>query len=900
MIPFDTKKTVAACLTALYAMNIASNAHAAPAVPEGFESITAGYDERIDILFLGESLGLFRVFVTPETLRFEEPEEVLKAVSAKIASDADTSAILAALSVPMSRNGNLTCTGHPGVNGCGYIDTEAAAVIYNESDGNLDLFLSKDWLGSEEGDQRLRVASPMSDNALIHQQTINVASGRGYKSVAVSGTGALGITKKSFIGGNWNFTHTSFSHASNSRAELRDIYYRHDIGAQHYVQAGRMDSRNLASTLGGNFGFSMLPVGTLDGVRVGTTLAYLNPDSADLGTPVTVLLSRDSRIDAYRGSELLGTFYMRAGVNSLDTSRFPEGTYPLLLRIFENDVLSRMQTAPFTKTGGGIGLRTRQWFVQAGRSADRKATDKVNATAGIRFPVANSLSVTTGVASVDGGTYGETEFDWRHALGRGMLSASTTLAIGDNGTRGSTQQISFSNSIAWSVYRYRMRGAACDGKSISHRDIGCYDMLNATISFPIGDWSAVLGYSYNKNVGRIPSWSLTDLDRPWLPPISRQREEISRAFQLSLSRSATWRMFNASLSGGLFANRSPGGGNTYGGYVGVTLSMADPALRAGRPSTFTSAGVDMRTDRDRTAANYSLDRNWSWQGDTEREIALGVSGYGSDSLSGALQGRWNGRYGDAAASITNTYRSGESGASPSVTASYSSSFALARSGAFLGGSASQSDPLAGFVVRVAKHEEASGMAAEVSGGSSARIKVGFGQRTLLPVVAFSPVTVEVSDAGSSSSANGTSVIEGLGKQAMFMIPGQLMLRKVDAKVIYTYVGQAFDDNGKPLADSVVLNGTMPPLDEDGGFIVETDHKEDVLFLVNGPTLMRCPLQVKRRQDVLMVVGKVHCEVATPNALPEVLRKQARVQKLLEQRYVTSTQAPGGNSSGASH
>lgn len=57
MIPFDTKKTVAACLTALYAMNIASNAHAASAVPEGFESITAGYDERIDILFLGESLG---------------------------------------------------------------------------------------------------------------------------------------------------------------------------------------------------------------------------------------------------------------------------------------------------------------------------------------------------------------------------------------------------------------------------------------------------------------------------------------------------------------------------------------------------------------------------------------------------------------------------------------------------------------------------------------------------------------------------------------------------------------------------------------------------------------------------------------------------------------------------
>lgn len=896
MISFDIRKTVAACLTALYAMNIASNAHAAPTVPEGFESITAGHDERIDILFLGESLGLFRVFVTPETLRFEEPEDVLKALAAKIASDADTSIIRAALSAPMSRNGNLACTDHTGVNGCGYIDTEAAAVIYNESEGNLDLFLSKDWLGGEESDQRFRAASPMTDNALIHQQTINVASGRGYKSVAVSGTGALGITKRSFIGSNWSFTHTNFSRTSNSRAELRDIYYRHDIGAQHYVQAGRMDSRNLASTLGGNFGFSMLPVGTLDGVRIGTTLAYINLDSADLGTPVTILLSRDSRVDAYRGSELLGTFYMRAGVNSLDTSRFPEGTYPLLLRIFESDVLARTQTAPFTKTGGGVGLRTRQWFAQAGRSGDRMSKDKVTAAAGVRFPVANSLSVTTGVANVDGGAYGETELDWRHALGRGVLSASTTLAVGDDGTRGSTQQISFSNRIAWSVYRYRMRGGACDGQSMSHRDIGCYDMLNATISFPMGDWSGVFGYSYNKNVGRIPSWSLTDLDRPWLPPISRQREEMSRAFQLSLSRSATWRMFNANLSGGLFASRSPSGGNTYGGYVGVTLSMADPALRAGRPHTFTSAGVDVRTDRDRTAANYSLDRNWSWQGDTQREMGLGVSGYGSDSLSGALRGRWNGRYGDAAASITNTYRGGESGASPSVTASYSSSFAVARSGAFLGGSASQSDPLAGFVVRVAKHEEASGMAAEVSGGSSARIKVGFGQRALLPVVAFSPVTVEVGDAGASSSANGTSVIDGLGKQTMFMVPGQLMLRNVDAKVIYTYVGQALDDNGKPLADSVVLNGTMPSLDEDGGFIVELDHKEDSLFVVDGPTLLRCPLQVKRQQDVLMVVGKVHCEAATPNVLPEVLRKQARVQKLLKQRYVTSTRVRARNTS----
>jgi len=36
--------------------------------------------------------------------------------------------------------------------------------------------------------------------------------------------------------------------------------------------------------------------------------------------------------------------------------------------------------------------------------------------------------------------------------------------------------------------------------------------------------------------------------------------------------------------------------------------------------------------------------------------------------------------------------------------------------------------------------------------------------------------------------------------------------------------------------------------------------------------------------VLMMVGKVHCEVADPDELPESLRKQARVRKLLERRY----------------
>ncbi|MDN7876711.1 hypothetical protein [Burkholderia aenigmatica] len=34
----------------------------------------------------------------------------------------------------------------------------------------------------------------------------------------------------------------------------------------------------------------------------------------------------------------------------------------------------------------------------------------------------------------------------------------------------------------------------------------------------------------------------------------------------------------------------------------------------------------------------------------------------------------------------------------------------------------------------------------------------------------------------------------------------------------------------------------------------------------------------------MMVGKVRCDVAGPDAMPDALRKQARVQKLLRHRY----------------
>lgn len=900
MIPVGLNKNFVTCLSALCVMGLMSSAYAVSTVPPGFEDIMMGQDEHINVFFLGKPLGLFQVFVTPEAVRFVNPERLLQAIQSHVNPSVDVSKVGNSLSVAMARNGNLACFGQVTLNGCGYVETDSAAVIYDESEGKIDLFLSGDWVKKEERSQRFRQISSMTENALIQQQTINLSGGEGYKSLSVSGTGALGITPTSFVGGNWSLTHLDYSRKSDSQFLLQDFYYRHDLGTEHYVQAGRMDNRNLASPIGGNFGFTMLPIGRIDGFRVGTTLAYVNHENAQQGTPVTLLLPRDSRIDVYRGQELLGTFYMKAGVNTIDTSRFPEGTYLLTLRVFENGVQARTQTAPFTKTGGGANLQTRQWFVQSGRLSGWGARDGAVTAAGIRIPLTQASSLTSGIASIGRHFYNETAIEWRHAFSRGVLSAGGSFFAGNDGAHGNNQQISFADGMSWSLYRYQMRGASCSAASAPYGDIGCYDMLNASVSFPFRNWSAMLGYSYNKRVGQshYPLGGLAE--RPWATATPYYGSEVSRALQISLSRSLTLRNINSNLRIGAYANRNAGARNDYGAYVGVTLSMATPAAPNRREGTYTSAGFDLRTDQSSTRKNYTLDRSWNWQGDGYRELALGLSGDGTESLTGTLQGRWQGRYGDVFGAISNSYSRGNGGNNPSVTASYSSSMAISRQGMYFGVAGLQSDPLAGFAVNVAKRDGASGMAAEVGSSSSSKVKIGFGQRVLLPVSAFTPVVTEVSDAGAQTSVGTTSVTQGLGKRKLFMVPGQLVLHNVDAKITYTYVGQAFSEAGTPLSNSVILNGSIPPLDRNGGFVAEMNQKENELFIVDGRKVMRCPLHIKRQQDVLMIVGKVICKETQPDALPNELRKQVRVQKLLQKRLAMSIRSHKSGLIDASH
>ncbi|MDN7923151.1 TcfC E-set like domain-containing protein [Burkholderia gladioli] len=871
--------------------DLASPAQAFAGVPEGFEEIVLGGEERIEVKLLGRTLGLYRAHVTPDTVRIEEPERLLRAVSDFADVEKYGAELSDALATAMPRNSHLASDGQAGGM---YIETKTAAFIYDESNGVLNLFLSPTWIRETQSDSRFHEITSSTHSALVHNQTLNVSTGKNYRSLSVSGTGALGLSEKSFIGGNWDFSHSSYIAGARSEMRVRDLYYRHDLGVEHYAQAGRMDGRNLASRLGGNFGFSMLPTGTIDGVRVGTTMAYTNAAVAARGTPVTVLLTRDARVDAYRGNELLGTFYLRSGINTLDTSQFPEGSYLVTMRVFEDGVQVRTQSSPFSKIGGGPGAGTTQWFAQLGRAAESGDITRsgVVAAAGVRVPLPGAVSLTGGLSTQRGKLFSETSIAWTHIFPIGALSLSGAYFFGTDGTRGNTQSLSLSNGISWSVYRYQVR-AAQPGDVPAYRAVGSYDTITASASMPLGRWSAMLGYTFNKSLGRTNDYADAVNDRPWYAkPKHVSGNRVSRAMQLELSRTDMWRGVSFSSRVGVFARHDSRSPRDHGFYVGVSMSHAKPANAEGSMSSYTSGGVDVRANRRDTSVNYAASQNWAWQGNAYHEVGIDLSGTGTKSASARVSGRTSGnKYGNANGAIVNSYNK-QFGNSLSFSGSYVSSLAVSRDGVMLGGANMQGEPMAGVAVRVSAQDDTSGPAAEVSSSSGRGVRVNFGESMLMPVQAFSPVSLEVRDvSGHDAGAVATSVVEGLGRRELFLIPGRLTTRDVESKAVYTYVGQALDPNGMPLADSVILNGPSASLDDAGGFVAEFDRKESDLYIADGTSIMKCPLQVKDKRDVLMMVGEVRCELTSVGDLPAEIKKQARVRRVLERRYVLS-EGPG--------
>lgn len=865
---------------------------AAQRLPPGFEDLAGGHPERVEVRAFGRSAGLWPVWVTLDHVQIEQPAQVLAALG--LTEEAQT-VLLSALAAPLPRDSQLACLHAQPQPGCGWRaspdDAATVAAIFDEAESVLLLFPSSQWLPQEAARARFHQAAEQARNALLYQQTLHLSGSERELAFNLHGRAAQGVGRAGHLGGSWNHARwRTAGTAAQVRTDVDELYYRHDLGSRHYLQLGRIDRRNLSSPLGGQFGLGLLPLGRMQGMRAGTTLAYLDTDALDDAVPVSVLLGRDARVDVFDGERLLQTFYLPAGASTLDTRLFPPGSYLLTLRIHEDGRFVRSETVPFQRSSG-TWHPVLQWFVQGGRQREPGPSGHASPVlqAGVRLPLAASTSLGLGASHVDGIAAHELRIGLRRNWEAVDLHADLGLIAASDGGQGGQVQLSVRHRVAWNVHHQRMRGGACAHRNSAGR-AGCVDATSASVSLPVLDGSLHLGYTHRRSAlppsAPIPGNPSSERGG-WAVPGS------TRSLQASYPRTRAWRGLSVGARAGVWhqgsSDRRPASADR-GVQFSVNLARLDSA---GGRVRLQRAGVELRQRSGHTPdRQLRVAQTWHQeQDDSAHAFGTELGVRPGDELDALVSADLRRPWGRGGAAVAYARTAGDPHASWS--AHHSTALALFSQGLYWG-AADGAD--AGVVVVVGAEGDTDqalhGPAAEVQAGTRGQLTVRFGERRLLPVNGYQRHPLRVQDASAASAAALRASIDAAELQP-FLLPGRLMLVPVSVAATHAYLGSAHDEVGNVLAGASILNAPVPALGSHGEFLAEFEQRQAWLYLLQGERLLHCPLQVREHRAGLLRVGAVACLPVTVAQLPGAITAQPHVQRLLSTRRPSTAGSAAG-------
>ncbi|MFU2319073.1 TcfC E-set like domain-containing protein [Rahnella sp. PCH160] len=871
------------------------SARAATQVPPGFESLVTGQTLWVNLSVYGQSLGLFEATVSLDTVTFLKPADVAHAVMQHYQKNTQQEKRLDSLiRQPLVRNGNLACSSNGGVAGCDYLDTDTVALIYDENNAKVSLFLGPEFIPlSADNASPYYEQTAETEAAFIHQQNINFVTNSGDQSLSLQGAGALGLTQNSYAGIDWDYLAQKYRQQNHQEVRFNNVnvFLRRDLGKRYYVQAGRMDSRDIFSNAGGNITLSQLPLGTIEGARVGSTLAWINSSKAVQGTPVTVFITRPSRIDAYRGQQLLGTFYLNAGTQNLDTNAFPNGSYTVTLRVYEDNQLSRTEQVPFSRTDSSASQNV-EWFVQGGaipgRETQSHGADSQNGAdrrviqGGIKVPLNLETALTGGVAMTNRHHFVESALDWSHgfdnALLDGILATRFSYLKGSEGSRGNIQQVSYNDGFSLSFYRSALYAQDCYSSNGGQYGFsGCYQSSSLMFSVPVKSWYVNAGYSSSENEGRnvIPA----QLDDNDVVPVWTRRNIYSKTqtttWQAGLGRGFSLSGININTSGNLFTRtNSSGMKRDNGGFFSVSLSRVSTPTTDAR-SHYSSLGMTYQTDRsNKNQVGYNVAQNWYFDAQNQQEIGINLNGSQMNTLNASVYGKTGGEYGSGSLAVSSA-SSGSSGQRYSSSGSYNASLAVGSSGLYWG-KWGNGLPGAAVGLDVDSTDDSRDTRVDVSvdGAGSASLH-GTG-RTLFSLPAYTQSTISINDSVESTAGMRSEITQGAGRRTLFISPGRMLVGKVNIVSRYTYLGRLMLNQQTPLEGAIPLNVVSWSGLGQGGFTAETDHRMKDLYMARGMQMYRCEMKVQSTHDVVRYVGNSDCQTIDLASVPQNVQQQAKM------------------------
>ena len=788
----------------------------AAGTPPGFSELATSRVALVDIYFGDRKVGEALADLQPGLLRFRSPADVLAMVPGIIATPEISSRLAGDLPTNSSALCSLTRTSD-----CGVLAPELVDIIYDGDRFRADIFVNPRFLRTLQAGKSQFLPIPDAPLSL---------------------TSAIGVAVSGSVGGRtvYNIQNRSVVAFRNARIRTSNSFAS-DLGWIVDDLAGEIDHNNLRYS-GGLFwapGSDFTGQRRIIGAGVGTQLdTWADADSIQ-GTPLVLFLPQPARVELLVDGRLVSSRSYPAGNNELDTSGLANGSYPVLLRIQEQNGTVREERRFFVKNPGVAPVGHPVYFAYAGLLANTRAHRPIDPShtlfyqAGTARRLSNALALDLDVLGTDRNTIVEAG-GWLIERPARIRVAALGSTSGDAGVL--VQLASAAHGMLNFSFDLR-RIWSGDGKPLLPlpADVETFDSDQ-----PIG--AQLASGSYTQAVGSVG----LRLGSGNLSLVATYRKDRKLRSDYSIGPSFNWPVATSDGLQVMFELSGQRTRTTTAAFAGIRILRSSGAVSVA--STLGDSFEDDRSDGDggssRPTGSVALQYSHETGGGT---LLTGEAGAERDIRASAIRagGTLSSSVGTARGDVVHNL---EGGSGTQYDLSFQSGLAISAHSAVLGARETETSAIV-----VAVDGDATAAVFKVLVDDVPRGKVRVGQRLSLFVPGYRTYRVRLLPVDSAA------VDYDAAAREITLYPGNVQSLDWAAQSYFTLIAQAVSSDGSPIRNALVqTKKAVAETDSDGYFQIDVRRDDSIVVDRPGqPCLVRLPkLSV---HDDFASIGKVTCQ-----------------------------------------
>jgi outer membrane usher protein FimD/PapC len=810
-------------LVAVSTLVFSVSATGAGKVPPGFEALLTKQRTMLDVFFAEEFLVSTLADFNTNEVEFTVPPEVATRIPGVI----DREAILAALSGPLNANAELRCYSR-GQQNCGILEPEVAGIIFDEDRFRIDVFVNREYLALQSVPRESFLPRSNAGWSFL-QNFSNAFAGDDSDSFEAYSLNAASMVAKDET--RFLMT-TNYSNISDWTAD--DILVRRDFQGREY-QMGYFRTTNDAS-------LRFIPEVSLRGVRAASTLDTRTDLNEASGRDLSIFLVNRSRVSLFKDGRLVSSANYNAGNQVIDTSRLPNGAYPLIIRIEDGSGRTREEQRFYIKSSRFPPVDQTLWGVEMGEQVLLNSQDFIPEAEGVffgRFNLAkrltDSLAVNGGLAARDTDGIVELGIDHLHRYYELRLNAATS---NDNGY-----------------------GFSADGRT-RWREFMLYGNYRET-------------WTDNELRDGFESGESTDDEEQLLASGLTWFGEDSRQWSTSLN----WYVAGGTLTANARNTRLTGQPNI----KEYSVAYRFPVIRAGRhrleidfeASEFNDLkqvlfSLHYRWDRgnfshslgsqyqyreldggdDDQDLEYQAGTSWRDKSPEAQDLSFHANASHRADFDDATAGmQWRGRYGELRGEVRHERQ--EDFNRSSYAGTYYSSFAWSEGGVALGGD--QQSRSAIMIELIGELSDDVYFDVIVNGARRGWAKPG--SRNLITVLPFETYLVELTPRG-----QGFVSFDGR-QEKVTLYPGNVATLTWDVSPVNIIFGRLLDQSGAPVKNAVLRGASGLAMTDENGFF-QAELQASVKSLHAETWEFECQVMLPEYEvnNSIALLGELSCEL----------------------------------------